>query len=136
MRVSTVVLFALPVLAAAAPTKREDDSCLHSVSTTSTSSTASSTATVFPSPTPFTIIAAHSASPIHLQAVNAVNQSFFIGVEPSSYCPDPPIEDCPAGTSTTVAVNDGAAFLGKLFTLIVNLSTLSTHPRFFLPLPG
>ncbi|MCJ1390989.1 hypothetical protein MMC18_003850 [Xylographa bjoerkii] len=116
MLFSAILFVALPLLIAAAPAKREDDSCHHSISTTSisttsTSSTASSTATVFPSPTPFTIIAAHSASPIHLQPVNAVNQSFFIGVAPSSYCPKPSVEHCPAGTTTTVAVNGGAAFL-------------------------
>ncbi|MCJ1431595.1 hypothetical protein MMC27_000950 [Xylographa pallens] len=111
MRLSAILLVALPLLVAAAPTKREEGKHRHRISTTSTSSTASSTATVLPSPIPFTIIAAHSASPIHLQAVNAVNQSFFIGVPPSSYCPAPPVTDCPAGTTTTVGVNGKAAFL-------------------------
>ncbi|MCJ1287327.1 hypothetical protein MMC26_006675 [Xylographa opegraphella] len=104
MHPSTILALALPLLAAAAPAKREEDSCHRH---TTTSSAAASTAT----PTPFTIIAAHSASPIHLQAVNAANQSFFIGAGPSTSCPQPPVIECPPGTTTTVGVNDGAAYL-------------------------
>ena len=64
--------------------------------------------------TAFDIIAAHSTSPIHLQAVSAVNGSFFIGEGPTSYCPKSSVQHCPSGTSTTLSVStDGCCSLGK-----------------------
>jgi hypothetical protein len=35
---------------------------------------------------PFTLFAAHSASPIHLQSINANNLNFWIGKPTSSIC--------------------------------------------------
>ena len=58
---------------------------------------------------PFTLIAAHSGSPIHLQAINANNGSFWIGKPPLTYCPAPPVPpaDCPPGTETALNVENG-----------------------------
>lgn len=58
---------------------------------------------------PFTLIAAHSGSPIHLQAINANGGSFWIGKPPLTYCPIPPVPpgDCPPGTETALNVEDG-----------------------------
>ncbi|KAI9876764.1 MAG: hypothetical protein M1830_005751 [Pleopsidium flavum] len=63
---------------------------------------------------PFTLIAAHSGSAIHLQSIEASSEHFFIGTRPSTYCPVPPLNqsDCPPGTSTAINVYaDGSASL-------------------------
>lgn len=60
--------------------------------------------------TPFTIIAARSGSPIHLQSINANNGDFWIGKPTLSYCiPEVPAGDCPPGTATALLVGDGRA---------------------------
>jgi len=43
---------------------------------------------------PFAVIAARSASPIHLQSVNANGLKFWIGKPTSSFCPDEPSINC------------------------------------------
>ncbi|KAL2054645.1 hypothetical protein ABVK25_004948 [Lepraria finkii] len=59
---------------------------------------------------PFTIIAARSGSPIHLQSINANNGSFWIGKPTLSYCiPEVPPGDCPPGTTTALLAGDGGA---------------------------
>ncbi|KAB8076929.1 hypothetical protein BDV29DRAFT_73087 [Aspergillus leporis] len=72
MKVSLALSLLLPLLAAAAPTAPENP--------------------------PFGVMAGRSASPIHLLAMNAAGQKFWLGGETTSYCPLP--EGCPAGTST------------------------------------
>ncbi|KAI9715156.1 MAG: hypothetical protein M1812_006135 [Candelaria pacifica] len=53
---------------------------------------------------PYTLIAAHSASPIHLQSIEAANGNFWIGKAATTYCP--PSEEaagnCTQGANTTV----------------------------------
>jgi hypothetical protein len=63
--------------------------------------------------TPFTVIAAHSGSPIHLQPIEASGEAFWIGKGPTTYCPSPPVPagQCPAGTSTVFTVNSGTSSL-------------------------
>ncbi|KAL2037837.1 hypothetical protein N7G274_009311 [Stereocaulon virgatum] len=59
---------------------------------------------------PFTLIAARSTSPIHLQPINANNATFWIGKPTHSYCiPEVPPADCPPGTETALTVGDGRA---------------------------
>ena len=69
---------------------------------------------------PFTLIAARSGSPIHLQSINANNGNFWIGKPTLSYCiPQVPKSDCPPGSATGLIVgNDGGASL---------VSFLNTH---------
>lgn len=53
-------------------------------------------------PSAFTIIAARSGSPIHLQTVQASDRAFWIGKETTTYCP-PEVDaegSCPPGTQT------------------------------------
>lgn len=71
---------------------------------------------------PFTLIAAHSGSPIHLQVINANNGSFWIGKPPLTYCPVPPVPpaDCPPGTETALNVEDGAC--GLVSAVLLNAS--------------
>ncbi|KAL4782527.1 hypothetical protein BJX76DRAFT_332507 [Aspergillus varians] len=76
----------LPLLAAAAPTP-------NSASTPE-------------QPAAFTVLAARSASPIHYLPLNAAGQSFWLGGQPSTYCPLP--SNCPPG-NTTVLAGDGAS---------------------------
>jgi len=58
---------------------------------------------------PFTLIAARSGSPIHLQSINANNESFWIGKPTLSYC-IPQVASCPPGTATAFTVgNDGSS---------------------------
>ena len=73
---------------------------------------------------PFTLIAAHSGSPIHLQTINANNGSFWIGKPPLTYCPVPPVPpaDCPPGTETALNVEDGACGLVSAVLLNASLS--------------
>ncbi|OCL02783.1 hypothetical protein AOQ84DRAFT_348623 [Glonium stellatum] len=59
------------------------------------------------STTPFSAIAARSASPIHLQSINAAGGKFWVaGRATDSYCPEAEIANCPAGTSTVFAGGD------------------------------
>ena len=71
---------------------------------------------------PFTLIAAHSGSPIHLQAINANNGSFWIGKPPLTYCPVPPVPpgDCPPGTETAFNVENGGC--GLVIAILLNTS--------------
>ena len=101
MHFTVALLSSLPILAAAAPTSFEART---------------------PSPI-FTLIAARSASPVHLQTVNANGRAFWIGKSTASYCPQPPVTHCPAGTSTTLIAGHGAASLGKLS--VCHCSTLN-----------
>ena len=68
---------------------------------------------------PIGLIATHSASPVHLQSVNAAGQNFWIGKDTSSYCPLTPASSCPPGTDTVISVfgdvaHPGTASMGKL----------------------
>lgn len=78
--------------------------------TTTTTTTSSSTSTSSSPPQPtvsnFSVIAARSGSPIHLQSVNANGQAFWIGKTTASYCPTPPVpaSSCPAGTVTAFGI--------------------------------
>ena len=92
---------------------------------------------VTPADTPFTVIAAHSASPIHLLSMNAVNGSFFIGGKgPTTFCPEPLVENCPSGTSTTLSVSaDGGCGLGKFGTISI-LSYVYLSPLADVLVPG
>ncbi|KAI4166452.1 MAG: hypothetical protein LQ343_008040 [Gyalolechia ehrenbergii] len=62
-------------------------------------------------PVYFGVIAARSASPIHLQAVNASGQAFWIGKDTTTYCPLTNQANCPRGTDTVFAVGGGGASL-------------------------
>lgn len=58
----------------------------------------------------FTIIAARSASPVHLQSVVANGQGFWIGKETATYCP-PQVSPCPPGVATVLDYFDGSMSL-------------------------
>ncbi|KAA8643668.1 hypothetical protein EYZ11_003403 [Aspergillus tanneri] len=68
---------ALPLLAAAAPTKDDNPA--------------------------FGVMSSRSASPIHLLPMNAAGQHFYLGGKASTYCPLPEGKGCPPGTSTVFA---------------------------------
>jgi hypothetical protein len=73
-----------------------------------------------PSPTPapgsnyFGVIAARSASPIHLLPLTARNGKFYLGAgAPTSYCPPGlPAGACPSGDNTVFSGGDGLLGLG------------------------
>ena len=48
----------------------------------------------------FGVVAAHSASPIHLLPIEASGERLWIGKSTASYCPLPDQGECPNGTST------------------------------------
>jgi hypothetical protein len=51
----------------------------------------------------FGVMSARSASPIHLQALTARGNKFYIGGgPPSSYCPPQVGDACPSGNSTVL----------------------------------
>lgn len=52
----------------------------------------------------FSMIAAHSASPIHLQELIASGFHFYIGggATTATYCPSPPVPDCSSFSSNTL----------------------------------
>ncbi|KAI4241877.1 MAG: hypothetical protein L6R40_004276 [Gallowayella cf. fulva] len=62
-------------------------------------------------PIQFGIIAARSASPVHLQSVNANGQAFWIGKDTATYCPLNPASQCPPGNLTVFAAGNGGASL-------------------------
>lgn len=75
-------------------------------------STSSSTAAPSQTNLPFTFIAAHSTSPIHLRTVDAKGEKFYIGNGgPATYCPVPPLtqSECPPGNVTAIIVSGGTA---------------------------
>ena len=111
MYFAAALLSYLPVLAAAAPAYFEART---------------------PSPI-LTLIAARSASPIHFQPVNANGRAFWLGKPSASYCPQPPVTQCPAGTSTTLIVNDGAASLGMPSVCLSTNLHRALPESFYLP---
>ncbi|KAJ5820439.1 hypothetical protein N7474_006030 [Penicillium riverlandense] len=81
--ISTLVL---PLLAAAAPTPKED-------------------ATTSP---PFTVMALRSGSPIHFLTMTASDEHFWLGGNTASYCPSEEGIVCPPGKETVLAENGNA----------------------------
>ncbi|KAK7509997.1 uncharacterized protein IWZ02DRAFT_386665 [Phyllosticta citriasiana] len=61
--------------------------------------------------TSFYGLSARSASPIHLQSINAAESAFWIGKDTASYCPESVVENCPAGNETIFAGGDNTLFL-------------------------
>jgi hypothetical protein len=63
----------------------------------------------------FGLLAARSASPIHLQSINAAAQRLWIGRETSTYCPDV-VEKCPPGDRTNFALSEdgGSMSMGAI----------------------
>lgn len=61
----------------------------------------------FVPPVKFGAIAARSASPIHLQSINANGGAFWIGKNTTTYCPLANQTDCPPGKDTVFAVGNG-----------------------------
>jgi hypothetical protein len=63
----------------------------------------------------FGLLAARSASPIHLQPINAAAQRLWIGRETSTYCPDV-VEKCPPGDRTNFALSEdgGSMSMGAI----------------------
>ncbi|KAL8681886.1 MAG: hypothetical protein Q9186_002043 [Xanthomendoza sp. 1 TL-2023] len=66
------------------------------------------------SPLRFGVIAARSASPIHLSSVNASGQAFWIGKDTAIYCPLQPPLECPSGNQTVFQVAGGGASLDNV----------------------
>jgi hypothetical protein len=66
---------------------------------------------------PFSVTALRSASPIHLQPVNAAGERFWIDVPTATYCPSE-VNPCPPGTETvwanTNALVSSASFFRQL----------------------
>ncbi|KAL8865251.1 MAG: hypothetical protein Q9174_006987 [Haloplaca sp. 1 TL-2023] len=60
-----------------------------------------------PAPITFGAIAARSASPIHLQSINANGRAFWIGKNTTTYCPLKPESNCPPGKDTIFSVGSG-----------------------------
>lgn len=76
----------------------------------------------------FSIIAAHSASPVHLQSVVANGQGFWIGKETATYCP-PQVSPCPPGEVTVLDYFDGSISLVCRYSIRLLLLVLSSILR-------
>lgn len=68
---------------------------------------------------PVGLIATRSASPVHLQSINASGQAFWIGKETASFCPAEIVKPCPPGEYTVIDIfgnekHPGSASMGKL----------------------
>lgn len=61
--------------------------------------------------TSFYGLSARSASPIHLQSINAAEFAFWVGKDTASYCPETVVQDCPAGNETIFAGGDNTLSL-------------------------
>ncbi|KAK5168777.1 uncharacterized protein LTR77_006086 [Saxophila tyrrhenica] len=64
----------------------------------------------------FSVIAARSASPIHLRELAADAESIWIGKETSAYCPKEVVgkKNCPKGKYTTFAGGDKSLSMGTV----------------------
>ena len=64
----------------------------------------------------FGIIAAHSASPIHLQPIAANGEALWIGKSTAAYCPKKVVgvKNCPKGKETNFVFNSGALAMGAV----------------------
>ncbi|KAL9007377.1 MAG: hypothetical protein Q9180_009675, partial [Flavoplaca navasiana] len=74
-------------------------------------------------PLRFGAIAARSASPVHLQTINASGQSFWIGKETATYCPLDPQSQCPPGNQTVFSTGNGGVSLVSLTPVPENPSS-------------
>lgn len=64
----------------------------------------------------FSIIAARSASPVHLQSVVANGRGFWIGKETATYCPSQ-VSQCPPGDVTVLDYYQGGLSLVCRFSI-------------------
>lgn len=65
----------------------------------------------------FSIIAARSASPVHLQSVVANGRGFWIGKETATYCPSQ-VSQCPPGDVTVLDYFDGSLSLVCRYSIL------------------
>lgn len=72
----------------------------------------------------FSIIAARSGSPVHLQPVNANGQAFWIDKPTATYCP-PQVSSCPPGDVTVVDFFDGSLSMVCRYSIRLHLLVLS-----------
>lgn len=63
--------------------------------------TSTSCAAPITSPTaPYSVLSTRSGSPIHLRSMQARGGNFYLGGSPTTYCPQPPVPNCPSGLAT------------------------------------
>ncbi|KAF2115205.1 hypothetical protein BDV96DRAFT_612582 [Lophiotrema nucula] len=62
----------------------------------------------------FGVISARSASPVHLQTLQARGTKFYLGGSSSSYCPPEVADACPTGNDTVLAGGDVTLSLGVI----------------------
>ena len=62
----------------------------------------------------FGVIAARSASPIHLQPIAASGERLWIGKDTASYCPPQVGKNCPPGTNTNFGGGEGTLGMGAI----------------------
>lgn len=67
---------------------------------TEESATPSSAAPITSPTAPYGVISARSGSPVHLLPMQAREQNFYLGGSPATYCPQPPVTNCPSGMDT------------------------------------
>lgn len=69
----------------------------------------------------FSVIAARSGSPIHLQELSANGESLWIGKKTGSFCPATVQKQggCPKGTHTNFDGGNGGLGMGKHFHLLL-----------------
>lgn len=75
----------------------------------------------------FSVIAARSASPVHMQSVVANGQGFWIGKETATYCP-PEVDPCPSGDVTVLDYFDGSLSLVCRYSIRLLFLFLSRIP--------
>ena len=76
---------------------------------------------------PFSLIASRSDSPIHLSAINANGESFWIGKKTASYCPADVVPHCPAGKYTEFLAGNGGASMASLHPPLYASQPRSNH---------
>jgi hypothetical protein len=97
MRFSIALVFALSLLVSGAPMPQATSTCTEgAAATTSAAPITSPTA-------PYGVMSIRSGSSVHLLPMQARGQNFYLGGSPATYCPQPPVMDCPSGLDTVFA---------------------------------
>jgi hypothetical protein len=97
MRFSITLIFALSLVVSAAPAPQATSTCTKEAA-------ASASAALITRPTaPYDVMSIRSASPVHLLPMQARGQNFYLGGSPATYCPQPPVTECPSGLDTVFA---------------------------------
>jgi hypothetical protein len=97
MRFSIALIFALSSIVSAAPAPQATSTCTEEAAATT------SAAPITLPTAPYGVMSIRSGSPVHLLPMQARGQNFYLGGSPATYCPQPPVTECPSGLDTVFA---------------------------------